>query len=157
MGAMTDFPASFPRKRLEFSNTAVAKKIDNTCPANLLPNLIELAWTLDKIEKALKAKYGQKAQLSVSNAFRCDELNRAVGGSPTSAHRLAFAADITCNVIAPLDLALFIFKMGIQFDQIIQEFGRWVHIGLAKHPRKQCLTARKVEGKTRYFQGLMPV
>lgn len=152
-----DFPAVFPRKRLEFSATATAKKINNTCPANLLPNLIELAWTLDKIEKALKAKYGQKAALNVNCAFRCDELNRSVGGSPTSAHRLAFAADITCNVINAYELAVFIFKMGIPFDQIIQEFGRWVHVGLAKHPRKQCLTARKVEGKTRYFQGLMPV
>lgn len=154
---MIQFPTTFTRARLEASATAKARGINNTCPDELLPNLAELAWTLDKIEKALKAQYGQKAQLSVNCAFRCDKLNDAVGGSKTSAHRLAFAADITCNALNPYQLAVFIYKLGLPFDQIIQEFGRWVHIGLAKTPRKQLLTARKVNGKTAYLHGLMPV
>lgn len=39
----------------------------------------------------------------------------------------------------------------------INEFGRWVHIGLAADgvkPRRQVLTARKVGGRTTYVAGL---
>lgn len=153
----TQFPPSFPRERLEASATATAQKIPNRCPDALLPNLIELAWLLDKIEKALQAKFGAKAKLSVNCAYRGPALNKAVGGSETSAHMKAYAADITCNALNAYQLAAFIFKMGIDYDQLIQEFGRWVHIGLAKVPRKQNLTARKVDGKTAYLHGLMPV
>lgn len=153
---MIQFPTTFPRASLEASATAKAKRINNTCPDSLLPNLAELAWTLDKVENALQAQYGKNAKLSVNCAYRCDALNTAVGGSPTSAHRLAFAADITCNVLNPYQLAVFISKMNLPFDQIIQEFGRWVHLGLAKTPRKQLLTARKVDGKTVYLRNLMP-
>ncbi|MEO9387036.1 MULTISPECIES: D-Ala-D-Ala carboxypeptidase family metallohydrolase [Chromobacterium] len=154
---MRDFPSTFPRSRMEFSNTAKARGIKNTCPDDLLPGLIDLAWTLDSIEKALKVRYGEKAKLDINCAYRCEQLNAAVGGSPTSAHKKGRAADITCNACSPYDLAVFIFKMGINHDQIIQEFGRWVHVGMAEHPRKQALTARKINGKTVYLQGLMPV
>lgn len=154
---MERFPDSFPRERLEASTTAAAKKIQNRCPDGLLPNLIQLAWLLDKIEKALQKKFGAKARLSLNSAFRGAALNKAIGGSETSAHMMAFAADITCNVLNPHQLAAFIYTMGVEYDQLIQEFGRWVHIGLAKVNRKQNLTARKVAGKTVYLHGLMPV
>jgi hypothetical protein len=40
-------------------------------------------------------------------------------------------------------------------DQVILEFGRWVHIGMSRDPRRQVLTALRREGATVYELGLV--
>ena len=41
----------------------------------------------------------------------------------------------------------------LDFDQVIQEFGRWIHVSYKKSGvnRHKCSIAKKVDGKTRYF------
>ena len=41
----------------------------------------------------------------------------------------------------------------LDFDQVIQEFGRWVHVSYKRsgENRHKCSIAKKVDGKTRYF------
>ena len=52
----------------------------------------------------------------------------------------------------------FLVKNNIKFDQIICEFNSWVHIAW-KSPtgkqRGQILTAKKINGKTKYLAGLV--
>ena len=46
----------------------------------------------------------------------------------------------------------------IPFDQLILGFDQWVHVGRVGPggaQRRQILTAKKVAGRTQYFQGLV--
>lgn len=95
--------------------------------------------------------------LRVTSGYRCGGLNHAVGGSPTSRHVLGLAADVV-----PVGLGI-----GAAFrqiagavragqlpavDQLIEECGRWLHIGAATEapPRGQMLVAHMDGGRMRY-------
>jgi hypothetical protein len=96
--------------------------------------------------------------ITITSAYRNPEVNRLVGGVPTSKHALGLAADLVCPAFgAPLDIARAIAASGIGFDQVIHEYGRWVHVGLAiegNAPRGQLLTISSK--KTGYLDGLHP-
>lgn len=99
----------------------------------------------------------------VHSGYRSLAVNNAVGGSRTSAHMQGYAADITVPALGSArELANYLVKTlpahGIKFDQIILEFGEWVHVGLCNQlgaQRGQILTAKKVAGKTEYFKGIV--
>lgn len=42
-------------------------------------------------------------------------------------------------------------------DQLIHEYGQWVHISFDPRRRGEKLTAKLVSGKTRYLPGLVAV
>jgi len=89
------------------------------------------------------------------SGYRCVALNKAVGGSSTSQHLKGQAADFSVKGMQPKDICKLIIDSGIEFDQIIQEFGEWVHISFNQgNNRRSILTAMKVNGKTVYLQGL---
>lgn len=88
----------------------------------------------------------------VTSGYRSAALNKAVGGSPSSAHRYGLAADIV-----PADKRIGVFKAfvvkwlkdnAINFDQYIDEVGggsEWVHIGIKSpsgNQRRQFLKYR---------------
>ena len=90
----------------------------------------------------------------ISSGYRCEELNKAIGGSPTSEHRNGNAADFTVPGIPNEDVMEFCIKK-VKFDQIVAEFwdkanGGWLHIGLRPKCRKQVLRAYSLNGKTAY-------
>jgi zinc D-Ala-D-Ala carboxypeptidase len=96
------------------------------------------------------------------SGFRCDKLNKAVGGSKTSAHRFGLAVDMRAPRLSNFELARLCVEKIADFDQVILEFpdrddpqAGWVHLGFTKtrEPRRQTLTARKVGGRTRYYPG----
>jgi zinc D-Ala-D-Ala carboxypeptidase len=98
-------------------------------PAQVRANLVRLG--ADLLEPAL----AQVGPLRVNSGYRCPGLNAAIGGSETSAHMEGLAADVVpleTNLGAAFEqLAL----SGLPLDQLIFEFGRWIHIGAAKHGR----------------------
>lgn len=101
-----------------------------------LENLKRLAETLEQVRAALGGN-----PLRVTSAFRSRAVNKAVGGSPTSAHVLGLAADFTCPRFGPpLAVCRAIEATGIEFDQLIHEYGQWVHIGIGPRKRSQVLT-----------------
>ncbi len=103
-----------------------------------------------------------KQPMLISSGYRCPALNRAVGGSATSAHCVGYAIDFTCpDFGTPRKVTLFLVNAlkahGIAFDQMIFEFGRWVHLAYkspAGEQRGQVLTAKLVKGKTVYLNGI---
>lgn len=118
----------------EFINSATAKKkgIDNSPSFEVVDHLSEL---VDKLLDPLRAAYGMP--IRITSGYRCPELNKAVGGVPTSAHLTGDASDIASQDTAE---KLFEFtrqwleKTGVKFDQLILEENkktgtRWVHIG----------------------------
>lgn len=93
--------------------------------------------------------------VSVSSGYRGERVNLAVGGTATSQHRLGQAADISARGISAPELAQRIVDLQLPFDQLIQEFGRWVHVSYGPRHRRQVLTAVKQGGRTVYLPGLV--
>lgn len=95
----------------------------------------------------------------VSSGFRPPELNRLVGGSARSAHVDGRAADIEVPGMPPVEVAAWLVASGLPFDQVIHEFGQWVHVAVAPEgaePRREALTARREAGRTVYLAGIRP-
>jgi len=72
-------------------------------------------------------------------------VNRMIGGVSSSFHTMGLAADFICpGYGTPLMVAKKLLGVdALMFDQLIHEYGRWVHLGLApngKSPRLQALT-----------------
>lgn len=117
------------------SETAQAAGIDNTPPAALVPNLRRLALGLDEVRDLLGHP------LEISSGFRCAALNTRVGGVPASQHTMGLAADFCAPTFGePIAIAAAICRSAIAFDQLILEFGRWVHLSFAPAPRRRALT-----------------
>lgn len=55
--------------------------------------------------------------LSINSGYRCQELNKAVGGVETSQHTKGQAADVGCS--DPFAMARLAIKMKLDFDQMI--------------------------------------
>lgn len=118
------------------SDTAVRKNIDNSPTSEIINNLKQLVtYVLDP----LREKYGKP--IRVNGAYRCPELNKAVGGSKTSQHMTGQAADITVgSPDANKKLFNLIIEMNLPFDQLIDEKNfRWIHVSYSDRKRKQIL------------------
>ena len=126
----------FTIKELSKSATALSKNIDNSPSSDIVKNLTLL---VDNILDPLREKYGKP--IRVNGAYRCPELNKAVGGSKTSQHMTGQAADITVG--SPDDnkkLFNLIIEMDLPFDQLIDEKNfRWIHVSYSNKHRKQIL------------------
>ena len=134
------------------SPTARARHIDNSAPEAVVKNIHRLVETvLDPLREA----WGKP--LIITSGYRCPELNAAIRGSKTSAHMSGRAADIGVHGNNIKQLAKLIVSNNLPYDQIISEYGSWLHIGIAeegKTPRKQKLIINKSTGgvyQTWYF------
>lgn len=115
------------------SETASKHKIDNTPSAEIIANLTAL---VDNILDPLREAWGRP--IIVTSGYRCEALNKLVGGVPTSQHKQGQAADISAGSIEDnkrlFDLAI---KLKLPFDQIIDEYGyKWVHISYSSTRRR---------------------
>jgi hypothetical protein len=141
----------FTIEEMQRSNTAIRLGLQNICPDLLRENMLLVAQRLE----AVRAYF--KAPVRVLSCYRSPSVNKAVGGSETSAHLFAQAADFTVDGIS-VSTACDWCSINIpDYDQIIFEFGEsgWCHMGFtSKEPRRQLLTAVKVGGKTVYRKGL---
>jgi len=107
------------------SPTALRMGIDNKPNEEQLANMKLVA---EKCFEPIRAWYGKP--LKVNSFFRCDELNKAVKGAPTSQHTKGMAIDFSAGSKAEnkkiYDWAV---RNLTAFDQIIWEFGGvWIHI-----------------------------
>ena len=96
--------------------------------------------------------------IKINSFFRCEELNKAIGGSTKSQHCKGQAIDVddTFGRMTNAEMYYFI-KEHLDFDQIIWEFGNndnpdWVHVSYvsSKDNRNRCLQAYRKNGKTKY-------
>jgi hypothetical protein len=83
----------------------------------------------------------------INSAFRCKQVNDAVGSKDTSQHRIGCAADIRVPGVTPDEVVKAIMAAGLGYDQIIREFDRWTHISVPNKPddkpRRQALIIDK--------------
>jgi len=105
-------------------------------------NLIRLAKFLEEVKTVLGGK-----PIMVNSAFRCKQVNDAVGSKDSSQHRTGCAADLRVPGLTPDQVVQQVIASGIEFDQVIREFDRWTHISVPNHAndkaRKQSLIIDK--------------
>lgn len=118
------------------------RQFDNTPNASELANLVRLAAFLEEVKTVLDGK-----PVMVNSAFRCKQVNDAVGSKDTSQHRIGCAADIRVPGVTPDEVVKAIIAAGLGYDQVIREFDRWTHVSVPNKaedkPRRQALIIDK--------------
>jgi hypothetical protein len=118
------------------------REFDNTPNDAEKNNLKRLAEFLEQVKTVLDGK-----PIMVNSAFRCKQVNDAVGSKDTSQHRIGCAADIRVPGMTPDEVVKAVIASGIGYDQIIREFDRWTHISvpntITDTPRRQALIIDK--------------
>ena len=140
--------ANFTLEEFTFSQTATRKGIDNAPPAEVVPHLTMVAAGMELV----RALCGNRP-IRVSSGYRCPALNRAVGGSETSAHVDGWACDFTVAGLTPKEVVRMIAGSKLNYDQVIEE-GAWVHISFDPRMRRQNLIAKFKNGKASYTEGV---
>lgn len=86
----------------------------------------------------------------INSGYRCTEVNLAVGGKSNSQHIEGKAADLIVPAMPIVDIFNIILQ-SLPFDQMIFEFGRWVHVSWNNNSNRHTVwTSCKLNGKTVY-------
>lgn len=136
---------NFTREEFIRSRSAAKAGLPNTLPKELIPNAKKLARTIlqplrDHINEG---NSGSDIPIIITSGYRNEAVNRLVGGARRSQHVQALASDIVIPFMTPLQVAKLIQKMDLPYDQLIHEYGEWVHVSAPaynREPRKEVLT-----------------
>ncbi len=136
----------FSLSEFTLSQTASRLGVDNTPDETVIARLRQTAESMEEVRDLLGGK-----PILISSGYRSLAVNRALGSSDTSAHIKGYAVDFICPAFgSPLAICKALSKSKLEFDQIIEEMGTWVHISFDPRMRGQVLTMR--DGK--YASGL---
>ena len=123
---------NFKFSELTYSDTAIREGIDNNPPKEYIDNGIKLINFLQELRDA----YGKP--IMINSGFRSTELNKRIGGVPSSSHLYFLAADLRAtNMSEFITFVKEFYKDRTDYDQIIIESNgrsKWVHIGIS-HPK----------------------
>jgi len=118
------------------------REFDNTPNETEMANLVRLANFLEQVKEVLGGK-----PIIINSAFRCHEVNQAVGSKDSSQHRHGCAADIRVPGMTPDEVVSAIIASGLPYDQVIREFDRWTHVSIPNmedaEPRNMALIIDK--------------
>lgn len=142
----------FTIEELTYSQTAVKRGIRNETTPEVEKNLTALVCVV--LDPA-REKWGKP--IHVTSGYRCPELNKAVGGVPTSQHLKGEAADITAGSRREnAELGRLIVKSGC-FDQVIFENSNkectecdWIHVSWKRVGENRRQALRMVKGTKKY-------
>lgn len=142
----TKLSAHFTLEELTHSDTADAHHIDNTPTPEHLRNL--KTYTAPGLEN-IREICGNRP-VNVHVAYRNPEVNRLVGGTPTSAHPEGYAADISIPGLTTLQVAKMIYaamRAGkIKVDQLILERTPATTVHVSFDPRARGMAGRQLGG-----------
>lgn len=129
----------FSLEELVNSDTATRLGIDNTPTVEVIDNLTFLANELEYVRTILGHP------MLISSGFRCYALNDHLGSNRTSSHTKGLAVDFICPSFGnPRSVCDAIIAANVNYDQLILEFGRWVHLSFhPEDPRNQALIIDK--------------
>ena len=136
----------FTLEEATHSDTAIRQGIDNQPSTLQLENMKAAAKNLELVRAVTGA-------LNVNSWLRLPAVNVAVGGSKISSHMDGWAIDVSSSKLTPYQLCQEVLKAGIKFDQMIHEYGRWMHISFAPEMRQQALTIFRPDNK--YKAGIL--
>lgn len=110
MGTISE---NFSYREFEHSDTAEKKGITNVITTVAVRDSIKAL--VDEVLQPLRIAWGKP--LYINSGYRCPDLNREVGGVPTSQHVKGEAADVACET--PRELAQLAYDLGLPYDQMI--------------------------------------
>lgn len=112
----SEFTKSDTAKRLHINNDITSWEVRDNIKA-----------LVEDVLQPLRDAWG--GPLFINSGYRCLELNKAVGGVPTSQHTQGQAADVGCS--DPFALAKLAKRMNLPFDQMII-YPSFVHFSFCK-------------------------
>jgi len=131
-----------------YSPTAIKKGINNSMGLIAIDKAMQLCENVfEPLRKHLNVP------IKITSGFRCEQLNKLIGGASGSQHTKGEAFDLELTNRKLFDWIL----KNVEFDQAIYEFGNdahanWFHISYRKgNNRKQALRAIIIGGKTQYI------
>ena len=135
------------------SNTATRLGIKNKPDDYQITNMVNIG--INVFEPLRKYVGGP---IKINSFFRCEELNRAIGGSSRSQHCEGRAIDLDDTFGHKTNADMFHYiKDNLDYDQLIWEFGDdtnpdWIHVSFISFDenRKRTMREEKVDGKTTY-------
>ena len=149
---MSKLTSNFSLSEFLQSQTATRHDISMDPPVEVVDNLRRLC--VDVLQPYRDAI---GLPVRITSGYRPPRLNELIGGSTTSAHMDGRAADFYVVGMDPFEAANAMRAMGLPYDQLIHEFGRWVHVGISREEvdiRMQDLTAMRKDGRTIYVTGI---
>jgi putative chitinase len=129
-----------------YSETAIRLGINNQPSEKQLENMKIAAEGMEQVRALTGA-------LRINSWLRLPEVNVAVGGSKISSHMDGWAIDCSSSKMTPYVICKLVEESNIKYDQMIHEFGRWMHISFAPEMRMQKLTIFKPQNK--YVAGIL--
>ena len=135
------------------SNTALRLNISNIPNDYEISNMVGIA---NHVFEPLREYVG--GPIKINSMFRCEDLNRAIGGSSRSQHCQGRAIDLDDTFGHKTNAEMFNYiKNNLNFDQLIWEFGdnknpAWIHVSYVSQEenRTRCLRVQKINGKNSY-------
>ena len=133
---------NFSYWEFEASETADRKGICNVINTFEVRDAIKAL--VETVLQPLRDNWGKP--LHINSGYRCPELNKAVGGKPTSQHLKGEAGDVACD--KPVELARLAAAMCLPYDQMII-YPTFVHIShrLKGQQRAQILYHKSYKGE----------
>lgn len=118
------------------SDKARQMGINNTPKNDIIDSLSAL---VENVLDPARERIGKP--IIVNSGYRCLELNKSVGGAPTSQHTKGEAADLTTGNREENKWLFEIIRDSLPFDQLINEHDfSWVHVSYRQGSnRKQIL------------------
>lgn len=137
----------------EFTDSPIAKAYDiKNEPSDKI--IARLKWLCETILQPFRDKLILEkvdCQIIITSGYRCEKLNKAVGGSAKSQHMRGEACDFIIPGMTNRQIVDEVIKLDLPFHQLINEYedldnGGWVHVSVApenKLPKKQVLVLGK--------------
>lgn len=129
---------NFSISELIHSDNAIKAGIDNTPTIKEIDNLLNLIfYCLQPIRDKLKKP------MIITSGYRNRKVNTLAGGKQNSQHLKGQAADFIVKNMSIQQVINFIIYSDIEFDQLINEYNKWVHISFVKGKnRRQVLSIK---------------
>lgn len=114
-------------------------------------NLVTLAEGLERVRAVFNRP------IFVTSGYRCEMINRGIGGSSNSDHMRGLAADFHVQGVEPYDVCRTLLpRPDVGWSKLIHE-GSWTHISFPEEghePERLVLTAHFLNGRATYTKGL---
>lgn len=114
------------------SDTAILHNINNMPDTNSLDCMLDLIFYFLQPVRNIAQK-----PVIVLSCYRNKRVNELVGGSNKSQHLRGQAVDFIIKGMTPTEIIKMIVDAGIEYDQLINEYDRWVHVSFVKDKNRK--------------------
>ena len=123
---------NFSMSELIKSNKAIQYNINNMPDINSLDCMLNLiVYCLQPIRELIKKP------MIITSGYRNFQVNKLVNGKENSQHTKGQAVDFVVKGMTVQQVINFIIKSNIEYDQLINEYDRWVHISFVKDKNRK--------------------